>query len=335
MSDASGEVVKLLRTLVSLKSPSGREEKVREFIIDYLKKAGYSIEVDEVGNVVVDCGGKLWVTAHMDTVDLDFPFRYENGVCYGTGVADDKASLAAMLLASKELENKNLNFAFFVDEEETGLGSQHFAETRRPGIAVVMEPTELKICKEHWGVLEVLVSVFGKASHASMPECGVNAIERAIEVVERLRKFEGDARFNLLSLHSYPENVYSVPDRCDVKFEYLIPHGVKLPVLQILEICEEYGGVEVLELANPFVSEEVTELLVEAVKLSGIEAESSHMPSWTDAVNLKEAGWDVVVFGPGSLSSSHTALEYVSVEEVVKAVEVLKNLSRVITSRKN
>jgi len=53
------------------------------------------------------------------------------------------------------------------------------------------------------------------------------------------------------------------------------------------------------------------------------------MPSWTDAVNLKCAGWDTVVFGPGKLELCHTPHERVSVYEVVRAAEVLKNLSKV------
>jgi len=314
-----------------MKSPSGKEDEVREFVLKYLRDL--NPEVDEAGNVLVDNGGDVWVTSHMDTVAGEFyPFSFENGICFGTGVADDKASVAAMLVAARETEG--LNFAFFVDEEENGMGSQHFAEKVRKGKAVVMEPTELRICNEHWGVFEALVSVHGKPAHASMPDYGVNAIEKALELIEKLRNFRC-GKFSLLSIKSYPENLYSVPYRCEVKFEYLIPYHAAVPVLEVLETCERFGDVTILEMADPFVSEEIDGLLKMAAELSGIEPELSFMPSWTDAVNLREAGWDVVVFGPGELHKAHTPFECVSIEEVVKAVEVLKNLSRVVSSGKN
>ena len=337
----SGKVVELLKTLVGLRSPSGHEENVREFVIDYLEKAGLSPEVDEVGNVIVRTvrtvgAGEFWVTAHLDTVNTNYPFRHENGICYGTGVADDKASVAAMLLLARELgSDLNLNLAFFVDEEETGIGSQHFAEKERPGIAVVMEPTELKVCNQHWGVFEFFVTVRGKASHAAVPDAGINAIDGALKLVERLKdlSLRHGSIFNILSLESEPKDLYITPYECRLKAEFLLPESSRV-VFEVMQLLEDYD-YQILEVADPFTSGLSAEMLEEAIIASGMIPEKSSMPSWTDAVNLKKAGWDAVVFGPGSLATSHTERECVRVEEVVKAVEVLKNLSRIAASTKS
>ncbi len=307
----------LLRKLVEIKSPSGREGELAKFVVSYLEGLGLSPEVDRAGNVILDRGAEIWVTAHMDTVNTDYPFREHGKLLYGTGVADDKASIAAMLLACKE---GSFNCAFFVDEEETGIGSQCFADEREAGKAIVMEPTELKICTKHWGVVEFLVTVEGEQTHAAVPKS--NAIENALKLIESLKTFK--ARLNLLEIKSEPENLYVTPYRCHLKAELLLEFSCNL--LDVLEFLESHNA-EVLELSDPFDCEgEVVKALEKAMLKAGIKPEYTYMPSWTDAVNLKKAGWDVTVFGPGRLELCHTPSEFVNIDEVVKAAEVLKNL---------
>ncbi len=312
----------LIKKLAKIDSQSGREKELSEFLVSYLKRLGYSPKIDEVGNVVVDFKKDLWVTAHLDTVERVSDFREMGNLCFGTGVADDKASIAAILLA---LEKAAFNCVFFVDEEETGIGSQHFAEVRKPSKAIVMEPTELKICSKHWGVFEFQVDVVGEKSHASMPK--KNAIELAIELINKL-KVKG--KLNLLGIWSKPENIYVTPYLCTVKMEYLISSGfVSKLIFETLEIAEKYGKVKILEVADPFESILVHKILEKAVILAGIEPETGYMPSWTDAVNLNKKGWDTVVFGPGNLENCHTEREYVDVRDVVLASRVLENLRKI------
>ncbi len=311
----------LLKKLVEIRSPSGKESDLAEFIHSYLKKLGYSPVIDEVGNVLLECGSDYWVTAHMDTVEVLSEFRCDGNICYGTGVADDKASIASILLA---LEKARFNCAFFVEEEETGMGSEYFAERIKPGKAIVMEPTEMRVCTEHWGVFEFQVCIRGESTHASMPE--KNAIELALELIEKIR----NDKLNLLGIWSKPENLYATPHECILKAEYLIDKiGSSELILKTMELLESYGDVKVIEMADPFSSKEVHRMLERAIVLAGLKVKRGYMPSWTDAVNLHERGWDTVVFGPGNLKNCHTDKEFVDLRDVILASKVLVKLSEI------
>ena len=56
------------------------------------------------------------------------------------------------------------------------------------------------------------------------------------------------------------------------------------------------------------------------------------MRSWTDAINFREAGWDVVVFGPGELHLCHTERERIKIDDILKAKDVLVALNEIIQS---
>ena len=327
--EIASEARELLKELAEISSPSGEEEKLMEFLVNYLENMGFSPEIDGAKNVVLDLGAELWVTAHMDTVKELTSFSSDGEFCYGTGVADDKASVTAILLALEMAEDRPFNCVFFADEEETGLGSQYFAEKRSAGKAIVMEPTELKVCSEHWGVVEFSVTLEGKPAHAATPWAGINAIKKSLSLIDRLEEIgkRYGAVFNLLQIKSLPEDVYAVPHICYLKAEYLLPDKSSI-LFELLDTLEGYGRVEILEVADPFVSGDVAKILENAVSCAGLKVERSYMPSWTDAVNLHGAGWDTVVFGPGKLELCHTPHERVSIQEVIRAAEVLKNLGK-------
>ena len=326
----TSKALELLKKLVEIPSPSGKEDELMEFIVNYLENIGFSPEIDSVKNIILDLGADLWVTAHIDTVKELSNFSFDGEFCYGTGVADDKASIASILLALELADSEYFNCAFFVDEEETGFGSQHFAEKRNAGRAIVMEPTELRVCSEHWGVVEFSVTVEGKPAHAATPWAGINAVEKTLSLIDQLKEIgkKYGAKFNILQIKSVPDSLYAVPHVCYLKAEYLLPDKSSI-LFELLDTLEGYGRVEILEVADPFVSGDVVKILENAVFSAGLEVERSYMPSWTDAVNLHNAGWDTVVFGPGKLELCHTPHERVSIQEVIRAAEVLKNLGKV------
>ncbi len=334
--EIASKAVELLKKLVEIPSPSGKEDELMEFIVNYLENIGFSPEIDSVKNIILDLGADLWVTAHMDTVKGLLSFSFDGEFCYGTGVADDKASIASILLALELTDGKPFNCAFFVDEEETGLGSQYFAEKRDAGRAIVMEPTELKICSEHWGVVEFSVTVEGKPAHAATPWAGINAVEKTLSLIDQLKEIgkKYGAVFNLLQIKSLPEDVYVVPHICYLKAECLLPDKSSI-LFELLDVLEKYGKAEILEVSDVFISGEVAKILENAIFSAGLKVERSYMPSWTDAVNLHNAGWDTVVFGPGKLELCHTPHERVSIQEVVKAAEVLKNLGKAKSQIRN
>ena len=94
-----------------------------------------------------------------------------------------------------------------------------------------------------------------------------------------------------------------------------------------------YGDVDVIEEAEGFISEGKAKSVLEyAMKTAGIDADYAEMPAWTDAVNLRKEGWDVIVWGPGELAHCHTRIERVPIYEIKYASRVIIAINDVLSS---
>ena len=126
---------KLLKELVDIYSPSGKEEENVDFAGEYLEKHGIAASRQEVDenrfNLIAFPEGKyeteLCFVGHLDTVtahDLeDFGFYEEDGTIFGLGATDMKAGCAAMMEAFIALSGRKKAFppvglALVVGEEE-------------------------------------------------------------------------------------------------------------------------------------------------------------------------------------------------------------------------
>lgn len=312
------KTIRLLRDLVEIESPSKKEEKIKEFVKNYLKKLGYEVSEGEY-YIATKSDSDLIVATHLDTVPLKSKFFYDGEYAYGTGVCDAKASITAMLLAA---ENKlNYTLAFFCDEEEEGLGSKEFANYWERGkFAIIMEPTDLKIASRHWGSFELIIEVKGKEAHGAFPEKGINAIERAFELYCEFKKL--NLSINPLKINGGLEE-YIIPNSCKIKFEvFLKPEEKISDYLKRIEFIKNFGEYKIDHAYEGYISGEVVKYLEEAIKIANLPVCHTEMKSWTDALNLKEK-FDVVVWGPGKLEICHTKEEKIKIEAIKKALEVL------------
>ena len=136
------EVLDIFCKLVSIPSPSLKEEKVIEWIFDFCKNNGIDVRKDEYGNVYIKIPAtdsskeSLMLSAHMDVVGDDSPvcIYLENEFIKADGRtlgADDKVGVACGLMLAKELiQNKDLQHGglevTFTRDEETGMsGVEH------------------------------------------------------------------------------------------------------------------------------------------------------------------------------------------------------------------
>lgn len=313
----------LLKKLVEIQSVSGNEKELKSFVRNFLEEYGYEIFEHELF-LVANPKSDLIVATHLDTVSIKANFSTDGLKAYGTGVADAKASVCAML----EAASKGVDFAmaFFCDEEVNGSGSKTFAEQWREGkFAVVMEPTELKIAKKHLGCIEADLIFKGYPCHASMPNEGVNAIHKALNAYQKLsEKF----RVSILKIEGGTWE-YVIPEQCFMRLDFLLEPGELSYALEELKKIE--ADLKILESAEGFYSGKVAELLAKAIELSGLKPEFSVMPSWTDAINLAKK-FDVVVWGPGKLKDCHTNREFVGLKEIELAKNVLLKLNEIYKS---
>ena len=112
------EVLDIFCNLVSIPSPSLKEEKVVEWILDFCKKNGINGKKDNYGNVYIHVPATdstkepIMISSHMDVVGDDMPVNiYLDNEDYihakdRTLGADDKVGVACALTLAKELVNR-------------------------------------------------------------------------------------------------------------------------------------------------------------------------------------------------------------------------------------
>ena len=109
------EVLDIFCNLVSIPSPSLKEEKVIEWILDFCKKNGINAKKDNYGNIYIHVPATdntkepIMLSSHMDVVGDDSPVEIyldEEGFIHAKGRtlgADDKVGVACALMLAKEL----------------------------------------------------------------------------------------------------------------------------------------------------------------------------------------------------------------------------------------
>ncbi len=323
------KVLSLLKELVEIRSESGREDKIVSYLVERLYDFEPCVfEKYNVKNILINQNSDIWVITHIDTVPVKREFEFDGKYVYGTGCCDAKASVTAIILALEEIDVPNFGVALLSDEEEGGLGSKAVVEEFESRKAIVMEPTGLKIANRHYGCLEIDVEVFGESAHGAYPEKGVNAIEKALDLILRLKDLGYNFLIQKIEGGSYE---YAVPNKCSLRVDFPVPPEESVEDLEV-KVGRLLKGTNytVVEKSNGFVSGEVSVLLEKAIERAGLPIEYTEMKSWTDAINLKEGGWDVVVFGPGELHLSHTEKERIRIEEILRAKDVLVALNDII-----
>ncbi|PUU87518.1 MAG: acetylornithine deacetylase or succinyl-diaminopimelate desuccinylase, partial [Halanaerobium sp.] len=118
---------------------------------------------------------------------------------YGRGACDMKGGLAALILAVESLIKCNCDIKgdiileSVVDEEGGGNGTLACIDNGyKADLAVVAEPTELKIMRSHMGWVFFKMDVEGKSLHSGLKWLGVNAIEKTIKIINGLKELESE-----------------------------------------------------------------------------------------------------------------------------------------------
>jgi acetylornithine deacetylase len=300
--------------------------------------------------------------AHQDTVPTDnmiiepFAARVEGGRLYGRGACDIKGGMAAMLAAFARLVRErprgtcNVVLACTVDEEHTFLGVQRLVRDHGlADMAVVAEPTQLQVVNAHKGLARWHVFTTGRSCHSSSPEKGENAIYGMGRLLGSIEEY---AR-SLAALPPDPvlgprtlsvgridggTSVNTVPDRCRIEVDRrLIPGETPQGALDQFRawLRQRLGDsfpftCSELTLRAPALAAQGSEELAERLGRAIDAVRGTHrvhsVPYGTDASTIAEAGVPAVVFGPGDIAQAHTCDEWVSLDEVAQASDILYRL---------
>src|SRR5438874_9684197 len=192
-------VFELTRALIDIESITNNEERVGNFLCDYLApiaaKHGGRMERMEVEprrfNVFAQWGEPLRVTlsTHIDTVPPFVPSREDDDHVWGRGACDTKGIIAAMIAAAEHLlasGMRNFGLLFVVGEERNSAGARVAASNPRGSKFLVNgEPTENKLALGSKGALRYEIVAHGRMAHSAYPELGESAIEKLLNALER------------------------------------------------------------------------------------------------------------------------------------------------------
>ena len=300
----------------------------------------------------------LMLNGHLDVVGVDGmthpPFlpSVTDGRMYGRGSADMKSGIAAMCLAARQAVDRGIEgevvIALVIDEEFESLGTRALlASGVRADAAIITEPTRLALCPAHRGFVWARLDVHGRAAHGSRYDLGIDAITNAALIITELDRMQRETllqrthpllgRGSLhMSLISGGTGLSTYPDLCSVEIERrTLPGETAQTFLDelataIATVRETHPGLEVdLSLTTAQSASDVSRdepvmvAMLDALGVEGLPRRVEGLSAWTDAALLNEAGIPAICFGPGDIALAHSATEFVPLDEIDSATQVL------------
>lgn len=376
------ESVDLLRELIAYPTVSADSNlEMIGYLATRLEDCGARVKIlaDEGGtkaNLFASIGpeedGGLMLSGHSDVVPVEgqpwssdpFEMVEHDGLLYGRGTCDMKGFIACATVMAREYAGRQLrrpvHFAFTYDEEVGCLGGQALVESLRqmqirPDMAIVGEPTSMRIIEGHKGCCEYTARFRGLEGHGSAPDRGVNAAEYAARYVSKLLELRDElksrvpstSRFvppwttiNVGRIHGgYAHNVIAAMaevewemrpvqwadgDFVKAEMAYYVDQVLR-PAMQAVdpeadidvECIGEIPGLEPME-ANA-----VRDLVMQLTGANGTDL----VAFGTEAGLFQGLGTDVVVCGPGSIEQAHMADEYVSLAQMQSCLQMLEQVA--------
>ncbi|MDJ1502472.1 M20 family metallo-hydrolase [Xanthocytophaga agilis] len=335
------EAIALLKKLIAIPSFSKQEDKTGDCIASFLEEKG--IPFQRVKN-------NIWATnkyfdsqkptillnSHHDTVKPNASYTLDpfdpvekDGRLYGLGSNDAGGCLVSLIstfLYFYEKSDLKYNFvlATTAEEEISGREGLEMIIPHLPPIdfAIVGEPTQMQMAVAEKGLLVVDCVTRGKAGHAARNE-GENAIYKAMRDIEWIRNYEfpevsemlGPIKMTVTIIQAGSQHNV-VPDTCTFTVD--------------VRTTDKYSNEDVLlVLKNGLLSEvnarsvrlkpssiPLDHPIVEAGKSLGLTTYGS--PTTSDQALLDVPS---LKMGPGDSARSHSADEFIYLEEIEKGIE--------------
>ncbi len=319
-----------------------------------------------------DRDGGIVLSGHSDVVPLTdqtwssdpFVIDERDERLYGRGTCDMKGFIAATIAMApqfaRKVRGRPLHFAFTYDEEVGCIGAQHLKETLIqneviPRLAIIGEPTNMRIIDGHKGCCEYTTRFEGLEGHGSTPDLGVNAVEYAALFVSRLLELRDElqtmvpktSRFNppwstlnVGAIHGGDVHNVIAP-KAHVNWEMrpvqdsdmsFVKKAMEtycsktlLPAMQTVH-PDARIETDIIGEVTGLIPTDVNEARTLLSKLTGANA-TDLVSFGTEAGIFQSLGMDVVVCGPGSIEQAHKADEYLAVDQLTQCLSMLEKLS--------
>jgi acetylornithine deacetylase len=342
--------INLLEQLIATPSFSREEDQTAAILLGFFKERNIAYERK---------GNNIWarneyfnpdlptilLNSHHDTVRPNSAYTRDpfepaivDGKLFGLGSNDAGGPLVSLIVAflhfypQKSLKF-NLVMAATAEEEISGSDGIESIWSLLPAIsfAIVGEPTRCEMAIAEKGLMVLDCTALGKAGHAAREE-GVNAIYEAIKDIEWLRTYRfpkvsatlGEVKMTITVIRAGKQHNV-VPAECDFTVD--------------VRVTDQYTLEEVLDIIRQHVKATVTPRSLR-MRSSGIAdnhplviaAKTLKIPVYGSPTTSDQALIPVpsVKIGPGDSARSHTADEFIYVDEIVKGIDTYIALLKIV-----
>jgi acetylornithine deacetylase len=322
-------------------------------------------------NLVIEINGltkeTVVLNAHADTVPASgemFEAYEKDGAIFGRGACDDKGQIAAIYLLLAALKKsgikplKTLRVHIVAEEEIGGNGTLALMqEELRASLAIIMEPTDLKILTASRGALWFKAVTRGIAGHSGDAKSVKNALKTAValmgiledthkKIFHRLKgahpfeDFENPMPLTFGKLHSgvWPA---TAPKEAILEGVFgFLPGMTSQEVIDEITARIESAGEEIsgfTEISFPLqrdpnvTSRELASVkeFAESVSRAGVKVQYSALPACCDMwFYSHEKKIPAVIFGAGELRHAHSDNEQVKLADIKScSMAIFNNLN--------
>jgi putative selenium metabolism hydrolase len=286
-------------------------------------------------------------------------FGVEGEAIYGRAACDMKAAVSAMILAGKmlmELDVKldgDFKVAAVSQEEVGGAGTMSTIIDNQflADLVIIGEATNMSVYLGHRGSMKFGVVVRGRSCHASAPERGINALYKAIKMIQKINDdlvprlpdnpVYGRVSLVVTQIEVSPKAFNVVPEECRFYIDCRNHPAFSSQTLYnelrkiIKELQREDEEFSATVIPTPIINEKtftgfytdpeqypIVNEFVEVVKESYREPEIGVWSFATDGRIYSKLGLPVIGFGPGEEKYAHTQQDHVKVRDFIDSVKV-------------
>jgi acetylornithine deacetylase len=310
---------------------------------------------------VVPVDGQPWTSD-------PFTLTPRGGRLYGRGTCDMKGFIALALAAAPDFAAAGLkrpvHLAFSYDEEVGCLGAPDLIaeivrHVPRPAAVIVGEPTGMEAVSAHKGITSYRVIVTGKEAHSSQTHLGVSANMAAVRLMSfladlaaRLEReadpsspftpkhptltiglINGGTALNILARECV--FVFDLRTQAGVAPEALLAGFFEEAARVDAEMKARFEGVGVVlerrSRTPAFARVDGGAAEAFARRLAGDNGPARAVPYAAEAGQFQEAGYSVVICGPGSIDQAHQADEYLEVSQLQRGAAFMTRLTEALS----